>query len=181
MGMSSPRAGRGHKLSRDVQVSRPLLELRGGHAVVLQMKVPQVALIRQLVDNVAESFTFCPFLPQIEASSAHPSALTPLVPVWQLGLAILAVLFSFALVQLDVISEEPRVQGLRHQQLGHAFPPQVLFLVLAVQEVGHLHHQRQRYDLAAQGVYHLRLHACVHELDMLGFRSDMAKVTCLLG
>ena len=38
-------------------MSRPLLELRGRHVVVLQLKVPQVALVRQLVDNVLESFT----------------------------------------------------------------------------------------------------------------------------
>ena len=43
-------------------MSRPLLELRGRRAVVLQMKVLQIALVRQLV---AESFTFC------EASSAR--------------------------------------------------------------------------------------------------------------
>ena len=53
MGISSPRVDRGHKFSRNIQVSRPLLELRGRHVVVLQMKVPQVALVRQLVDNVA--------------------------------------------------------------------------------------------------------------------------------
>ena len=47
--------------------------------------------------------------------------------------------------------------------------------MLAAQEVRHLHHQRQPYDLAAEGVHHLRLHAClVYELDMLVFRSDMA-------
>ena len=29
---------------------------------------------------------------------------------------------------------------------------------------------------------HLHLHACLeHEPDLLGFRSDMAKVTCLFG
>ena len=52
---------------------------------------------------------------------------------------------------------------------------------MAAPEVGH-HHQRQPYDPAAQGVRDLRLHAClVYELDMLGFRSDMEKVTCFLG
>ena len=50
MGMSSPSAGRGHNLSRNVPVSRPLLELRGRRVVVLQVKVPQVALVRQLID-----------------------------------------------------------------------------------------------------------------------------------
>ena len=44
-------------LSRNVQVGCPLLELRGGHVVVLQVKIPQVALVRQLIDNVAESVT----------------------------------------------------------------------------------------------------------------------------
>ena len=49
------------------------------------------------------------------------------------------------------------------------------FLMLAAQDVRHLHHQRQPYDLAAQRIHHLRVHAClVYELDMLGFRSDMA-------
>ena len=62
MGISSPRAGRGHKNFQEYpSESRPLLELRGRHVVVLQVKVPQVALVRQLVDNVAESFTFCLF------------------------------------------------------------------------------------------------------------------------
>ena len=42
-----------------VQGSRPLIELRGGHVVVLQLEVPQVVLVRQLVDHVAERFTFC--------------------------------------------------------------------------------------------------------------------------
>ena len=44
-------------ISRYVQVSRLLLELRGGHVVVLQVKVLQVALVRQLFDNVLEKFT----------------------------------------------------------------------------------------------------------------------------
>ena len=56
-------SGKGHDFSGNVQVSRPLLELRGRHVVVLQMKASQVALVRQLVDNVAESFTFCLFAP----------------------------------------------------------------------------------------------------------------------
>ena len=59
------------KFSWNVQVSRPLLELRGRHVVVFQVKVPQVALVRQLVDYVAESFTFCLFARKNEASSAR--------------------------------------------------------------------------------------------------------------
>ena len=42
-------------------MSGPLLELRGGHVVVFQVKVLQVTLVRQLVDNVSEGFTFCFF------------------------------------------------------------------------------------------------------------------------
>ena len=57
---------------------------------MLQLKVPQVALVRQLVDNVAETFTFCLFCPKTRHPLlAHANPLTPLVPVWQLGLAIL--------------------------------------------------------------------------------------------
>ena len=62
MGMSSPRVGRGHRISRNVQVGRPLLELRGRHVVALQVKAPQGALVKQLVDNVAVSFTSCLFV-----------------------------------------------------------------------------------------------------------------------
>ena len=51
--MSSPRAGRGRKKSRNVQASRPLLELCGGHVIMLQVELPQVALFRQLVCDVA--------------------------------------------------------------------------------------------------------------------------------
>ena len=61
MGMSSPRVGRGRRISRNVQVGRPLLELRGRHVVALQVKAPQGALVKQLVDIVAVSFTFCLF------------------------------------------------------------------------------------------------------------------------
>ena len=42
-------------------MSGPLLELRGGHVVVFQVKVLQVTLVRQLVDDVSERFTFCFF------------------------------------------------------------------------------------------------------------------------
>ena len=45
--------------SRNIQMSGPLLELRGGQKVVFQVKVPEVALVGQLVDNVSEGFTFC--------------------------------------------------------------------------------------------------------------------------
>ena len=53
------------------------------------------------------------FLHQIEASSARSrESLTPLVPVWQLGLEKLAVLFILGNVQLDAVLEEAGVQGL---------------------------------------------------------------------
>ena len=41
-------------LSRNVQESSPLLELRGTHVVVLQVKVPQISLISQLICYAAE-------------------------------------------------------------------------------------------------------------------------------
>ena len=47
-----------------------MLLLRGGHVIVFQVKVLQVTLVRQLVDNVSEGFTFC-LLPKIEVSSAR--------------------------------------------------------------------------------------------------------------
>ena len=35
-----------------------LLELHGGHMVVLQVKILQVTIVRQLVHDVSECFTF---------------------------------------------------------------------------------------------------------------------------
>ena len=63
-------------------MSGPLLELRGGHVVVFQVKVLQVTLVRQLVGNVSECFTFLPFCPKSRFPLlARASPLTPLVPV----------------------------------------------------------------------------------------------------
>ena len=81
-------------------MSRPLLELRGRHVVVLQVKVPQVALVRPLVDNVAESFPLQPFCPESRlVLIAHASFLTHLVPVWQMGFARLEVRPFFVTVK----------------------------------------------------------------------------------
>ena len=44
-------------LSKNVQVSCPLLELSGRHVVVFKVKVPQISLIRQLIYDDAECFT----------------------------------------------------------------------------------------------------------------------------
>ena len=44
-------------LSRNVQVSCPLLELGTRHVEVCQVKVSQISLIRQIVYDVAKSFT----------------------------------------------------------------------------------------------------------------------------
>ena len=157
--------------SRNVQMSGPLLELCGRRVVVLQKKVPQIALCTQLADNVSEGFIhLLPFCPKSSCSPlARASPLIPLVPVWQLDPAILVVPFSSVAVppeEVSKVSEEPEVHGLRHQWLDHVLPHAVPFL-LDVHEVGHPH---------------LHLHAClVHELDVLFFRSDMATVTCLFG
>ena len=98
-------------LSRNVHVSCPLLELCNRHVVVFQVKIPQTSPIRQLIYDAAESFTVWISAPKSEALllTAHASFLTLLVPVWQTGLAKLEVLFFFAVVQLEVVLEEPRV------------------------------------------------------------------------
>ena len=103
------------------------------------------------------------FLPKIEASSARSRESFDTSCYSD----ILVVLLFSALVQLVAVLEEPEVRDLLHQYLGHAFLLQVSSLMLAAQVVKHPH---------------LHLHPClVHELDVLGFRSDMAKVTFLFG
>ena len=64
-------------ISRNIQLSRPPLELCGRDAIMLQVEVPQVPLLRQVAYDVAWDFTFClsgtspsAFLPTIEVSSA---------------------------------------------------------------------------------------------------------------
>ena len=57
MGMSSPRVDRGHILFQEYPNEWSSLELRGGNMEVFQVKVLQVMLVRQLVDNVSEYFT----------------------------------------------------------------------------------------------------------------------------
>ena len=67
-------------------MSRSLLELFDRHVMMFQMKVPQIALFRQLAHDVAWGFTFClsaqksryPLL-------ARASPLTHPVPVLHLG------------------------------------------------------------------------------------------------
>ena len=44
--------------SKNIEMSGPLFELCGGHVVVVQVKVLLITLVRQLVDNVSECFTF---------------------------------------------------------------------------------------------------------------------------
>ena len=81
---------------------------------------------------------------------------SPLVPEEQLDPAILVVPFSSVAVrpeEVSKVSEEAEVQRLRHQWLDHVLPRAVPFLLSDVQEV--------------------------HEPDMVGFRSNMAKITCL--
>ena len=63
-------------------MSRPLLELRGKHVVLLQMKVLQIALFRQVAHNVAQGFTFCFSGPKLRyLLLARASLLVPHVPV----------------------------------------------------------------------------------------------------
>ena len=148
-----------------------LLELRGGHMVVFQVKVLQVAPVRQLVDNVSECFTFCVVAPNRGLPLlARGSPLTPLVPVLQLDLATLGVPFSSVAVwpeEVSKVSEELEVQGLRHQWLDHVLLDAVPFLLSDVQEVCHPH---------------LHLHAClVHERDVLVFALTWQRLHVSLG
>ena len=63
MDVSSPRVDRGHNSSRNIQMSGLLLELRGRHMAVFQVKVLQDTVVRQLVHHVSECFTFSLFAP----------------------------------------------------------------------------------------------------------------------
>ena len=69
MGMPLPHAVKVINFSRNVQVRCPLLELCSGHMVVFQMKVPQISLIRQLIDESAKRASPSGFLRKIEPSS----------------------------------------------------------------------------------------------------------------
>ena len=110
------------KITRKIQVSRPLLELYGIHVVMLQMKVPQVPIVRQLAYNVAWSFTFC--------FSAHTCGVFCSLAqvlgclIFQCSSWVLlywGFLSIFALVQLAAVLEEPKERDLRHQYLSHSF------------------------------------------------------------
>ena len=73
-----------------------------------------------------------PFLTKIEASSDRsresPDTSCSSVAV---GSCHTGGPFFSALVQLKVVLEEPTVENLRHQHVGHAFPQQVPSLMLA--------------------------------------------------
>ena len=56
MGTSSPHAGKGCKPFQECP-GELSSELRGRHVAVFQVKILQIAHVRQLVDDVLESFT----------------------------------------------------------------------------------------------------------------------------
>ena len=99
-------------------MSRPLLELRGRNVAVLQMKVPQVALFRQLADNVAQSFTFylsaqnrgvlCSRASPFDTSCSSIVLLCALVAAFFLFL--LALLFLFCVLLLLLCAAFPAVR-----------------------------------------------------------------------
>ena len=85
--------------SWNVQVSCSFLELCRRHMVVLQVKVFQVAYIKQLVKKVLKRFTIWIFTPNSRRLLiAHARLMTPLDPVWQMGPSRLEVLFLFVTV-----------------------------------------------------------------------------------
>ena len=152
MGMSSPRAVEVKKNSRNVQVSRPLLELRGRHVAVLQMKVPQVALVRQLYENVSESFTFCLFARNRGILCSLMRVLRHLL--FQCGSWVLPYWRSFSSSHGCSWRRSWRNQGCKVSVISSWF---TLFLrrffpwCRLHKRLVILHHQRQRYGPAAQG------------------------------
>ena len=64
-------------------IGHPLLELRCGHVVVFQVKIPETSLVRQLIYDAAESFTvwFSATKSRI-LLIAHASLQTHHAPVW---------------------------------------------------------------------------------------------------
>ena len=81
-------------------MSRPFLELRDGHMVVLQVRVLQV--------NVSDCSTFCLFAQHLFQYSSW------ILPFWW-SLSLCRSAVSGGLEDL----EKPKVQGLRHQWLDH--------------------------------------------------------------
>ena len=85
--------------SRNIQVSRSLLELSGRQLVVFQLKVPQTSFIRQLIFDVAESFTVWILAQVRDFLIAYVRFSMHLVSVWQMGLARLEALLLFVAAQ----------------------------------------------------------------------------------
>ena len=142
-------------LSKNVQVSCSLLELRGRHVVMFEVMVLQIAKIRQLVDNFVKSFTnwFCPNWRLLVI--AHARFLAHLVPVWQMDLARLEVLFFFVTVwELCVVLKIHASTDFLWLQAAQRF---IIFIFVF-------------RNGSTVEVCHLRCHPVLgHELDMLIF------------
>ena len=129
----SPHAGKGQNSSKNVQVSCPLLERRGGHVVVFQVKVPQISFIRNLFMMLRRALHHLDFCSKSRLLLiAHASFLTHPVPMAQMGLVRLEVFFFFVIVQELCVLRQI-----------HAFLSVVLFLMKVVSEVCHLHLQNR--------------------------------------
>ena len=112
------------------------------------------------------------FLPKIDISSdLSRDSQTHLVPVVQVGLARLEVLFFLVTVQ----------EFCALRQI-HAFLLPVSFVMMVAPEANHLRLQNRQRDLNEQEVYRHHLHqVLVSELGTRIFLSVKAKVTCLSG
>ena len=109
-------------LSKNIQVSRPLLELCGRHVIMLQMRSRKLRSSGNLLMMMSRASPSA-FLPITEVSSALSRDSLGTSCSWQLDPAIQGVLSFFALTQLVVVVvlEEPEVRDLRYQHLSHSF------------------------------------------------------------
>ena len=157
--------------SRSIQMSGPLLELRGGYMVVFQVNVLQVTLVRQLVDNVSECFTF--YLFTKNRGILRSLARVPWHLMFQYSSWILPYWWSLSVLSLCGLRRSRRSR--RNQRckvfvingLITLFFERFLSCCWTLQEVGHPHHH---------------LHACLmHELDVLVFALTWQKLHVSLG
>ena len=156
-------------LSRNVQVSCSLLELFRRHVVMLQVKVLQVAYMRQLTDDVAESFTVWIFAQNRDLFWSF-TRVSWLAPGWQMDLAWLEVLFFSVTVQeLCVV-----------RQISASFSPNFLLMQVAP-KADHLRHQKQQSSLGERGLSSSSSSSSRVWVGYADFCFERVKITRLLG
>ena len=147
------------KFSKNIQVSRPLLELRSRHVVVHQVKVPQVALVKKLADSVASPSAF---LPNIETSLVRSRGFL-VTSSSNVAVGSCHTGGPFLLRRGAIREGLGRTKGVRppSPKAGSRLSSRGSFFDAGRTQVGHLHHQRQRHDPDAQRVLHLSSQDCL--------------------